>query len=201
MARLANPSSYMLIKEKSGGHRSENSRMLRALRKGNQMMNHRNHLCLKTPLTLFVLMMLVALPAFTAAGRVEATEPVAAAPDKPVVLGGKVTLQPLDFERAYDRPLLTSPPFTVEQIKAIAGARLSKVGNQFFIINKKRRAVAIEQYVAQLNQYEIFLNKYGLTLRDGPLAAPAAKPGPVNSNLGTILKLKPKSKKRLSYQR
>lgn len=85
------------------------------------------------------------------------------------------------------RPPLPNKPFTIADLKQMSGNRITQVKGKDMVVSKKinsktkvNELVPIETYLAQLNGYESFLNKYGFSLRGG------------GGNLGKILYLNPK---------
>ncbi len=83
-----------------------------------------------------------------------------------------------------NKPPVKNVPFTVEELKKTGGSRITQTNGKFFVVSKnislltkQPKLVPIEDYVAQLNGYELFLNKLGYSLRTGP------------PNLGKILTL------------
>ena len=83
------------------------------------------------------------------------------------------------------KPVTSVTPFTAEELKQKCGPgtacanRLIQVDGQTKVLSKGQR-VPVEEYVAQLNQFEAYLNKLGYSLRTGP------------QNLGKIVRLKPR---------
>src|SRR5581483_2644219 len=75
----------------------------------------------------------------------------------------------LDFRPAApDKPLITTVPYTADELRKIGGNRITQAGGKFFVTTKKINpatkkplVVPIETYVAQLNDFERFLNKLG----------------------------------------
>jgi hypothetical protein len=92
-----------------------------------------------------------------------------------------------NFLPVANRPPAQNKPFTVAELKQMGGKRITQVNGKDMVISKKinpntkvNELVPIETYLAQLNGYESFLNKYGFSLRGG------------GGNLGKILYLNPK---------
>jgi hypothetical protein len=100
-------------------------------------------------------------------------------------LSGKVAkFYPPDFAPITKKGVVTTLLFTPDELRKLGGNRITQVGGKFFVTTKKidpstrkAKVVPIEDYVAQLNDYEMFLNKLGYSLRSGP------------PNLGKILTL------------
>ncbi len=114
-----------------------------------------------------ILLTIIAMLSVSVSPALPISQPVsagAAPPPKSVVLGGKATLLPTDFAPAQIRAPLNSPPFTIAEMKAAARARIRSDGRRDFILDKRNRLVPLEGFVAQLNQYESFVNKPGYTL-------------------------------------
>jgi hypothetical protein len=83
------------------------------------------------------------------------------------------------------KPITNSTPFTADELKKKCGpgtacaAQMIVVDGETKVLAKGKR-VPIEEYVAQLNQFEAYLNNLGYSLRTGP------------QNLGKIVHLKPR---------
>ncbi len=120
------------------------------------------------------------------------------APSGPkVTLKGTVgyTAQQLAVVGAARRPVKFLP-FTLAEMAAIAPKdKVRQVGNETqFLVNLKRgpQWVPATTYIQQLNAYEKFVNGYGYTLRDGPLAPLKANSvSRVSPDLGLSFRLKP----------
>jgi hypothetical protein len=92
-----------------------------------------------------------------------------------------------NFLPFVNRPPFKGTPFTITELKQMGGKRITQVNGKDMVVSKKfnpntklPELVPIETYLAQLNAYESFVNKYGFTLRGG------------GGNLGKILYLNPK---------
>jgi len=104
---------------------------------------------------------------------------------------------------------LQSPPFTEEEILKVAPpgrikTRRVPVGNAFvphyFVVRPAKIGGAMQRpyaeipladYLAELNRMEAWLNRQGVTLRDGPLSRRPFR-GPVEQDLGLKFRLKRK---------
>lgn len=93
---------------------------------------------------------------------------------------------------------LPTIPFTADEFTKFAPERIVPAGggvpqvkvrrlikNKYVLVN-----VPLDKYVAEVNQYEVFLNKMGYSLRDGKLNKSNPNDTQVQSDLGAILKLR-----------
>jgi hypothetical protein len=93
-----------------------------------------------------------------------------------VDLGGVIQYSREDFivEGPARKPL-TFTAFTAEEILAVAPkTKVKTEGRDTLVLVRNDHGaqwVRLPVYLANLNSYEAFLNKYGYSLRDGPLAA------------------------------
>jgi hypothetical protein len=115
-----------------------------------------------------------------------------------------ISIGPDRFEAPRGEKPIKYQPFTIEELKVVApkeritqrpdGTYWIKYWKKNLETGKKEKEdyVRIEDYVKQLNQYELLVNKAGCTLRKGPLAAGAAasvsgsQPGRIGMKQGQI---------------
>jgi hypothetical protein len=108
------------------------------------------------------------------------------------------------FEARYFAPTnpklapLPTIPFTADEFTRLAPERIVPgtgsapqirvrrlINKKYVLVN-----VPLNQYVAEVNKYEVFLNKLGYSLRDGKLNKSNPNDTQVQSDLGAILNLR-----------
>ena len=161
--------------------------------------------CLLTILVLLIVAALAAPPLTQIAAPPAEPNRAARRPDTPIKLynGAPVQFTLNQFEATADpkKKMIQTDPFTAAELIAVAGDKMKKHGDKLFVTTNMKFtkgthtvSVPLDDYVKQLNGYEAFLNRYGYTLRDGPLRK-KANPTPLdalfvkNQDFGVILKL------------